>query len=393
MPALVEKDNRYIAFNSGGVAGRRRIVEEGDPDWVPTFDAIPTISFKYIDGTLEEKQALAKEVGTACRDVGFFYVMDSGLPPSLIADTFQMMERFFARSDDVKLAAHWHKSPACRGYEPFSETKLGLDAKGNLRESFAIGDDFLDDEQAYSGKIPPGTKPQNCWPPDHPELREGMYAYYRQVEPFARALLKIFALALDLPEDAFEEQYGEDAIWGMRALHYPPQEPDEDNPGLGAHTDFSSFTLVCQEPGSKPGLEVLNLNGQWVSAPPLPGCDFVVNTGDFLSQTTNNVFKSTVHRVYNRTGERRYSLPFFFSPSPGATVAPLPQFLRDDASDSGVSVSSERENVKPVNVGEHYVRRVLHSRKHHPSSVKVRKAGIPMEEWKYEMMQGVGIPE
>ena len=95
----------------------------------------------------------------------------------------------------------------------------------------------------------------------------------------------------------------------------------------------------------------------------------------------------------NRTGERRYSLPFFYSPSPGATFAPLPQFLRDDASDSGVSVSSERENVKPVNVGEHYVRRVLHSRKHHPSSVKVRKAGIPMEEWKYEMMQGVGIPE
>ncbi|GAA5839274.1 hypothetical protein JCM9279_002649 [Rhodotorula babjevae] len=394
MPALV-RDSTFIAYNSGGVQGRRRVVAEDDPDWVPSFEAIPTISFKDIHGSPEQKRALARQVGDACRAVGFFYVKDSGIPSSLIVDTFEVMERFFACPDDVKLAAHWHKSPACRGYEPFFETKLGLDAKGNLRESFAIGDDFLDAEQAYSGEVAPGTKPQNCWPPDFPELRASLYEYYNHVEPFARALLVIFALALDLREDAFEEQYGEDAIWGMRALHYPPQQADESNPGLGAHTDFSSFTLVAQEPGSKPGLEVLNLNGQWISAPPIDGCDFVVNTGDFLSQTTNNVFKSTVHRVLNRTGDRRYSLPFFFSPSPSSTVAPLAQFLRraNAADDESTSSTPRERNVEPVNVGEHYVRRVLHSRKHHPSSVKVREAGIPMSEWRYEMMQGVGVPE
>lgn len=41
-------------------------------------------------------------------------------------------------------AAHWHKSPACRGFEPFEETSQGSSA--NLRESFSMGDDWMDEE-------------------------------------------------------------------------------------------------------------------------------------------------------------------------------------------------------------------------------------------------------
>ncbi|GAA6044083.1 hypothetical protein JCM8097_000199 [Rhodosporidiobolus ruineniae] len=383
MPGM-PKQPTYIDFNTGGVAGRRRVVEEGEEGWVPTFNEIPVISCANIHGTAAERAALAQEIGAACRDVGFFYVRDAQLPPHLVRDTFKTMERFFAQPDGVKLDAHWHRSPACRGYEPFVESAKGTEAKsGNLRESFAIGDDFLDEEQAYSGPVPPGTKPQNLWPSQFPDLRKDLYAYYHHVHAFARALLGIFAIALDLPEEVFQKQYAADAITGMRALHYPPQEPDEASPGLGAHTDFSSFTLVCQEPDSKPGLEVLNLNGHWISAPPLPGCDFVVNVGDFLSQTTNGLWKSTVHRVYNRTGERRYSLPFFFSPSPDVVIEPLKQFVG----------GKEGSRYEPMHVGTHYVRRVLNSRHQHPSSRAVKQAGIPMSEWRYEMMQGLGVPE
>ncbi|GAA5843314.1 hypothetical protein JCM11251_007283 [Rhodosporidiobolus azoricus] len=381
MPGLL-KEPEYITFNAGGVSGRRRVINEGEEGWVPTFDSIPAISFKNLHGTADERAALAEEVGAACRDVGFFYVKDSGLPAELIKDTFEVMERFFACPDEVKMTAHWHKSPACRGYEPFEETKKGLSVQTNLRESFAMGDDFLDEEQAYPGEVPSETKRQNMWPEDFPELRRGLYAYYQHVNAFARELLRIFAIALGLPEDGLEQFYGPDTITGMRALHYPPQEPEELTPGLGAHSDFSSFTLLAQEPGSKPGLEVLNLNGKWISAPPMADCTFVVNVGDFLSQQVNGAFKSTIHRVYNRTGERRYSLPFFFSPSPSAVIAPLPQFI-----------SPKDPPFEPMVVGEHYVRRVLNSRIHHPSSIKVRKAGLPMDQWKYEMMQGVGLPE
>ncbi|GAA6024872.1 hypothetical protein JCM10207_003163 [Rhodosporidiobolus poonsookiae] len=300
MPGLV-KEPQYITLNSGGVEGRRRIVDEGEDGWVPTFESIPTISFRNINGTDEERAALAKEVGQACSDVSFFHVMDSPLPPNIVS----------------------FSSPACRGYEPFFETKMGTDMKGNLRESFSMGDDFLDEES----------------------------------------------------------QYGPEAITGMRTLHYPSQEPDGSTPGLGTHSNFSSFTLVCQEPNLKPGLEVLNLNGRWVSVPPLPGCKYVVNMGDFLKQMAGGVFKSTIHRVYNRTGSWRYSLPFFFSLAPSATIQPLPQFA-----------SNAKATMTDMHVGTHFVRRVLNSRKFHPSAVKLREKGVPMEQWRYEMMVGVGIP-
>ncbi|KAK4701633.1 hypothetical protein P7C70_g4597, partial [Phenoliferia sp. Uapishka_3] len=287
------------------------------------------------------------------------------------------MRKFFALPTGDKMQASWNKSPACRGYEPFSESSQAAKKfDASLRESFCIGDDFLDPEQHFQGQVPKGTQAQNVWPGSFPELRKALYAYYNAVEPFGRALLRILALALDLDETAFDDSY-KFPIFGMRALHYPPQSPEEENLGLGAHTDASSFTLVCQEPGSGPALEVLNLNGHWISAPPIPGATFTCNTGDFLEQITNGKFVSTVHRVSNKTGERRYSLPYFLAPSPDTNIAPLPAL-----------VGAEGAKFPTMNVGEHYVRRILTSREFHPSAVFLREKKIPKEEWKYSWMQG-----
>lgn len=60
------------------------------------------------------------------------------------------------------------------------------------------------------------------------------------------------------------------------------------------------------------GLEVLSKqSGYWVKAPPVPGA-FVVNIADCFMRQTNDYFVPTVHRVVNRSGRERYSVPFFF---------------------------------------------------------------------------------
>jgi isopenicillin N synthase-like dioxygenase len=111
----------------------------------------------------------------------------------------------------------------------------------------------------------------------------------------------------------------------MRALHYPPQEISSEV-GIGAYTDYSWFTLVCQR--GIPGLEVLNENGIWVPATPTPR-SFVVNIGDFLRLIADGKWKSTLHRVRNVTGEQQYSMPFFFSPNEGARISVLEQFREE----------------------------------------------------------------
>lgn len=103
-----------------------------------------------------------------------------------------------------------------------------------------------------------------------------------------------------------------------RLLYYPPAknprlfDPSvtEEEIGLGAHSDYECFTLLLCS--SSPGLEILSPTGRWTPAPPVPG-SFIVNVADFLMRWTNGVYKSTVHRVVNRSKEERYSVPFFFS--------------------------------------------------------------------------------
>ena len=67
------------------------------------------------------------------------------------------------------------------------------------------------------------------------------------------------------------------------------------------------------------GLEVLGSNGYFVSVPPVPK-SLVVNVGDFLERASNDIFKSTIHRVVNDSNENRYSLAYFFDADPSATI-------------------------------------------------------------------------
>lgn len=137
-----------------------------------------------------------------------------------------------------------------------------------------------------------------------------------------------------------------------RLLYYPPQKPrstadtnkETDDVGLGAHTDYECFTLLLSD--SNPGLEVLRIDAatgrpKWISAPAAPNLkSLTVNIGDFFQRWTNGQFKSTVHRVVNRSPEKeRYSVPFFFSVNYDQKVSTLPT----SASELGTSESEVEE--------------------------------------------------
>jgi isopenicillin N synthase-like dioxygenase len=190
-----------------------------------------------------------------------------------------------------------------------------------------MGEDATDPEQNRA--VTPSTaSPRNQWP-THPSAlfwRPAIYRYYTAMYTFSKRLLGIFALALDLPEHAFDA-ITTHPMTNVRAVHYPPQASEADV-GIGAHTDFCWFTLVCQSHTELPALEVLNANGIWVPVRPEPHT-FVVNIADFLKLVTGGTWQSTVHRVRNMGGEERYSLPFFFSPNEDARVSVLEQFRRE----------------------------------------------------------------
>ena len=140
-------------------------------------------------------------------------------------------------------------------------------------------------------------------------FRDAVYGYYEAILALGHALFRGFALALDLPEDFFEDKIDK-PMAQLRVIYYPPRQgpPDPQRLGIGAHTDYECFTVLAQR---DPGLQVQNVAGEWIEAPPVPDT-FVVNIGDTLAMWTNDRFISTVHRVISPTDRKRFSLPFFF---------------------------------------------------------------------------------
>ncbi|ETN43837.1 uncharacterized protein HMPREF1541_10968 [Cyphellophora europaea CBS 101466] len=372
VPVLDEKESsKYVYFHSGSEATYRKVSEK------PTgFTSIPTIDIANIDGSLEQRKAIAKEVYAACSDCGFFYIKNTGILDSAMQGVFDLLRRFFALDIETKMDAHVQKNPAIRGYEPMMETRLDPRTKGDIKEAFTMGDCFLEPEQKYTektGKTPPAhvTQPQNIWPSNAPWWRQGLYEYYNLVLPVAMKLVKIIALAFDLDDDAFDDIF-KFPITGMRPLYYPPTPVDQDSQsvGLGAHSDFSWLTLVLQD--NVTALEVLNQDGLWVDAPPQPGT-FVCNVGQYLERQSNGKFPATVHRVRNKTGLERYSLPFFLTPDADAEVDVL-----------DCCIGNEGKKFDKTNVGDLYIRRVLPARKKHPTSIKYQD--VPEAEWRYDML-------
>lgn len=101
-----------------------------------------------------------------------------------------------------------------------------------------------------------------------------------------------------------------------------------------------------------PGLQVKMASGEWVVATPVPGT-FVVNLGDMTARWTNDLYKSTEHRVFINTGTNRsrYSAPFFCNADFDAQVAPADIL---SASPAGASA----QLYEPIQAGQYIIQKL-----------------------------------
>jgi isopenicillin N synthase-like dioxygenase len=287
------------------------------------LEEVPVIDFgRFLKGTPAERKEVALEIGRACRDIGFFYVINHGVPQKLVARIFAEAKRFFALPPERKAEIAIEKSPCHRGWFALGGENLDPEKQksaGDLKEGIKIGRDLSPDHPLVKAGLP--LHGPNQWPQDLPGWKETMQEGYDVLGRLGREIMHAFALALELPETYFDRWLtGPMATLGP--LHYPPQKGQitEARIGAGAHTDFGCLTIVSQDPVG--GLQVRNSAKKWIDAPYLPG-SFIVNIGDMMERWTNGVFASTLHRVINTSGKDRYSLPYFFDPDFNADLTVL----------------------------------------------------------------------
>jgi len=286
------------------------------------FFDIPVLDLARADAGAAAERALAADLRHAAIEVGFFYVIGHGVPQGIITDAFAVANRFFAWPLDRKQSVAVDQRH--RGFLAVGGAKMSDRAKPDLKESFLFGIDLpLNDPDVVAGKPLMGP---NRWPADLPEMRVAVERYSSAIRACGNRLLRLFALALDLPPDHFLPLFAKPLARGS-LLYYPPQPPDmgADQFGVSAHTDYGALTFVCQ--GEVGGLQVRNRTGDWVDAPPIAG-SFVVNIGDLMARWTNDVFVSTPHRVVNKSGRERYSIAYFLDPHLDTVIEALPSCVR-----------------------------------------------------------------
>ena len=292
---------------------------------VPLVDIEP-----FLKGDEKARAKVAETVGQACKEIGFLIIEGHGICSSLVGDMHRVSHDYFSLPYWEKIS---QKMPPdrYRGYTALKSETLSLSLDENsppdLKESFSCGPFNSDYDEYHFGQDGKRFFAPNIWPERPQEMRNLWEQYYSEMENLAAILMKIFALALNLPETWFDEKIDKQ-IANFSAIFYPPQgaKPFPGQLRGGAHTDYGSLTIVHTDTDIG-GLEVKHQNGQWISVPWKPHT-FVVNLGDLMAEWTNDMWVSTMHRVTNppagQENKSKTSLCFFHQPNYDAVVECIP---------------------------------------------------------------------
>jgi isopenicillin N synthase-like dioxygenase len=291
---------------------------------VPIIDLTP-----YRNGA--DKAGVAKQVDRACREIGFLVVSGHGVPAGLVAETERLSHAFFDLPLAEKMKVARTDLNVLRGYVPVAAESLarsrGVKAEGDLNESFMVGEPDPSNEPYFQCAAAGDYFAPNLWPERPTELRPVWTAYFREMERLATDIMRVFALALDLPESYFDDKVDRH-ISRIRVRCYPPISGGGDAAPsrAGAHTDYGSLTILKPQDGSG-GLQV-SKDGTWIEVPIVPET-FIINIGDLMARWTNDRWVSTLHRVVVPQAEaarrrRRLSVVFFHNPNYDAVIECIP---------------------------------------------------------------------
>ncbi|WP_163269516.1 isopenicillin N synthase family dioxygenase [Chelativorans alearense] len=263
------------------------------------------------------KLEIADALWTAATEIGFFQLVNHGIPQAQVDDAFEMSERFFALPAEVK-----EKYPLAGG------TNAGWEYKAQVRPSTGTADH----KESYQITLP---RMGALWPSgaELSGFKAVMLAFERANWALGMKVLDCFRLKLGFAPDFFTDCHDPQSPEyqsTLRLLHYLGMEnakPDDFKMWrAGAHTDFDCLTLLHQRPGQGglqlcPGKEAGEL--EWTDVEPAPGV-VTCNIGDMLMRWSDDKLLSTLHRVrmpkQHESKGSRYSMAFFCQANKDAII-------------------------------------------------------------------------
>ncbi|KAJ3850672.1 iron/ascorbate oxidoreductase [Lentinula lateritia] len=279
------------------------------------FSSIPLLDYSLVLSSSTKSQFIL-DLRHALINVGFLYLsnIDSVVDQHLIDTLKDFIPKLFALPQEEKDKIRMANSPHFLGY-----SRLGAEltkGKTDNREQFDIATEHV-------SRWKPGDPDYwNVWGPSQyldealiPGFQQTMKTYLSQVAALGTHFITLIAEALGLPPEGLSRFYDTPDRMQHRSkvVQYPvPSERSQSDQGVGPHYDAGFLTILLQA-SPHPGLQVQNLGGNWIDAPPIPGT-FVINFGRALEFATKGIARATSHRVLSPpvgSLSPRYSVPLF----------------------------------------------------------------------------------
>ena len=274
------------------------------------MNQIPSVDLRdFLSDNEQTKSMFVQTIGKAFQEIGFCAVRGHFLDDDLVNRLYSQIKSFFDLPTEVKRKYEHPEFSGQRGYVSFGKESAKGSKHGDLKEYWHFGQYISENEISKYNYFP------NIIVEELPEFNKVGEEVYKTLEKTAKYVLRALALFLEIDENYFDN-YIKNGNSILRPIHYPPiTEDPKEAVRAAAHGDINLITLLMGAHGK--GLQVQNTRGEWIDAIASED-ELMINIGDMLSRHTNNVLKSTVHRVVNPDKEllkkSRYSIPFFMHP-------------------------------------------------------------------------------
>ncbi|XP_050208839.1 jasmonate-induced oxygenase 1-like [Mercurialis annua] len=253
------------------------------------------------------------KISMACREWGFFQVVNHGVSPELMDSGRELWRRFFHLPMEEKQI--YANSPAT--YEGYG-SRLGVEKGAILDWS----------DYYFLHYLPFSLKNLNKWPALPTNCREVIDEYGKQVLELCGRLMKVLSINLGLGEKHLQDAFGGDNVGACLRVNFYPKCPRPDLAlGLSSHSDPGGMTLLLPD-DQVAGLQVRHGN-DWTTVKPVSHA-FIVNIGDQIQVLSNAIYKSVEHRVIVNSAQERVSLAFFYNPKSDKLIEPVSDLVTEE---------------------------------------------------------------
>ncbi|CAL1405069.1 unnamed protein product [Linum trigynum] len=271
------------------------------------FGQIPVIDMSKLQVGDDE---LAK-LHSACKEWGFFQVINHGVAEQVITKMAEDVQHFFSLSLEEKME--------------YAQLSTGIEGYG---QAFVFSEKQTLDwgDMLYINATPVHERKMRFWPRNPSSFRATLDQYAAELEKAARSLLISMSRNLEVEPEKLLNLFN-DGEQSLRMNYYPPCEQASKVTGVAPHADGTGLTLLTRLNQAQ-GLQVRK-EGKWVPIDPLPGA-FIVNIGDILEIITNGEYKSIEHRALVNDRNERLSIASFHDPNMDVMIEPMSDLLVKD---------------------------------------------------------------